>query len=119
MNLGYKEQNCIIHFFIMQLTSRGLLTVAALPDGYEAMVLSRPLLICLCWENNLILFTWFQHVDLLYVCHNPVHQCIQANIGQHVDNLLEGKQIIHQFRPVDVFVSYACRQPTYLPFAGQ
>ena len=37
MFLGYKEQNCMDHFLIIQQTNRGLFTAMTLHDCYEAM----------------------------------------------------------------------------------
>ena len=45
MYLGYKEQNCIIHYIIIQQTNKGLLTTVDLNDCYEAMVVNRYLLV--------------------------------------------------------------------------
>ena len=45
MHLEYKEQNCFIHLLMMQHTNRGLITAVDLPDCYEAMVVSRHLLV--------------------------------------------------------------------------
>ena len=56
MYLGNKEQNCIIHFLIMQQTNRGLLTTRALNDCYEAMVASKHLLICSLLRKKLNYF---------------------------------------------------------------
>ena len=43
MYLGYKDENCMIHFLIMQQTYRGLLTAIASDDLFKAMAVSRPL----------------------------------------------------------------------------
>ena len=45
LNIKCKEQNCIIRFLIMQLSNRGLLTTVALNDCFEALVVSRHLLV--------------------------------------------------------------------------
>ena len=34
LGIGYKEQNCIIHFFIMHQTNRSLLTTVIFNDHY-------------------------------------------------------------------------------------